>query len=94
MPNSCTEPLAVPCRIGVSEVCIATTRIWVAAAVPAVAFLRVATAQDDLNPKNRQKLKREDVAGPERGGSLAVVEALPSELLGRHNRHGERVRSL
>jgi hypothetical protein len=47
------------------------------------------TAQGDLNPKNRQELKREDVAGTNMEVVISVVEAQPGELLARHIRHDE-----
>ena len=40
-----------------------TPRTWIAVGVAAFAFVSLAGAQSDLNPKNRQELKREDVAG-------------------------------
>ena len=66
-----------------------TTGKWVAAAVAAVAFVSLAVAQSDLNPKNRQELKREDVAGTNMEVIISVVEAQPGELLARHIHHGE-----
>jgi len=68
---------------------MATTRTWIAAAVAAVAFVSLATAQNDLNPKNRQELKRDDVPGTNMEVVISVVEAQPGELLARHIHHGE-----
>jgi quercetin dioxygenase-like cupin family protein len=65
------------------------TARWIAAAVAAVAFVSLAVAQTDLNPKNRQELKREDVAGTNMEVIISVVEAQPGELLARHIHHGE-----
>ena len=65
------------------------TAKWIAAAVAGVAFVSLATAQNDLNPKNRQELKREDVAGTNMEVVISVVEAQPGELLARHIHHGE-----
>ena len=65
------------------------TSKWIAAAVAAVAFASLAFAQSDLNPKNRQELKREDVPGTNMEIFISVVEAQPSELLARHIHHGE-----
>jgi quercetin dioxygenase-like cupin family protein len=67
------------------------TARWIAAAVAGVAFVSLATAQNDLNPKNRQELKREDVAGTNMEVVISVVEAQPGELLARHIHHGEEV---
>jgi quercetin dioxygenase-like cupin family protein len=61
----------------------------IAAAVAAVAFVSLAVAQSDLNPKNRQELKREDVAGTNMEVIISVVEAQPGELIARHIHHGE-----
>jgi quercetin dioxygenase-like cupin family protein len=66
-----------------------TARNWIAAAVTAVAFASLAVAQSDLNPKNRQELKREDVPGTNMEIFISVVEAQPGELLARHIHHGE-----
>jgi hypothetical protein len=52
-----------------------TARNWIAAAFAAVAFASVAVAQSDLNPKNRQELKREDVRGTNMEIFISVVEA-------------------
>jgi quercetin dioxygenase-like cupin family protein len=68
---------------------MATTRTWIAAGIAAVAFVSLAVAQNDLNPKNRQELKREDVPGTNMEVVISVVEAQPSELLARHIHHGE-----
>jgi quercetin dioxygenase-like cupin family protein len=66
-----------------------TTARGIAAAVAAVAFVSLAVAQGDLNPKNRQELKREDVAGTNMEVIISVVEAQPGELIARHIHHGE-----
>jgi quercetin dioxygenase-like cupin family protein len=68
---------------------MATIRTWIAASVAAVAFVGLATAQSSLDPKNRQELKREAVAGTNMEVVISVVEALPGELLARHIHHGE-----
>jgi quercetin dioxygenase-like cupin family protein len=68
------------------------TRTWMAAAVAAVvvgAFVSLAVAQNDLNPKNRQELKREDVAGTNMEIIISVVENQPGETISRHIHHGE-----
>ena len=66
-----------------------TTARWIAAAAAAVAFVSLAVAQSDLNPKKRQELKREDVAGTNMEVIISVIEAQPGELLARHIHHGE-----
>jgi len=65
------------------------TRTGIAAGIAALAFVSLAVAQSDLNPKNRQELKREDVAGTNMEVIISVVEAQPGELLVRHIHHGE-----
>jgi quercetin dioxygenase-like cupin family protein len=68
------------------------TRTWIVAAVAAVvvgAFVSLAVAQNDLNPKNRQELKREDVAGTNMEIIISVVENQPGETIPRHIHHGE-----
>jgi len=66
-----------------------TTRTCIAAGIVAVAFVSLAVGQSDLNPKNRQELKREDVVGTNMEVIISVVEAQPGELLARHIHHGE-----
>jgi quercetin dioxygenase-like cupin family protein len=66
-----------------------TTRTWIALSIGAVAFVSLAIAQSDLNPKNRQELKREDVAGTNMEVIISVIEAQPGELIARHIHHGE-----
>ena len=63
---------------------------WFAVGIAAVAFVGgLAVAQGDLNPKNRQELKRADMAGTNMEVILSVIEAQPGELLARHIHHGE-----
>jgi quercetin dioxygenase-like cupin family protein len=66
-----------------------TTRTWIAVGIAAVAFVSLAVAQSDLNPKNRQELKREDVAGTNMEVVISVVDVQPGELIARHIHHGE-----
>jgi quercetin dioxygenase-like cupin family protein len=66
-----------------------TTRTCIAAGIAAVAFVSLAVGQSDLNPKNRQELKREDVVGTNMEVIISVIEAQPGELLARHIHHGE-----
>ncbi len=62
---------------------------WIAVGIAALAFASLAGAQGDLNPKNRQELKREDVAGTNMEVIISVIEAQPGETLARHIHHGE-----
>jgi len=64
-------------------------RKWTAIGVAAVAFVGLAVAQVDLNPKNRKELKREDMAGTNMEVIISVIEAQPGETLARHIHHGE-----
>lgn len=66
-----------------------TTRTWTAVSIATVAFVSLAIAQSDLNPKNRQELKREDVAGTNMEVIISVIETQPGELIARHIHHGE-----
>jgi len=68
---------------------MAMTARWITAAVAAVALVSLAVAQSDLNPKNRQELKREDVAGTNMEVIISVVETQPGEIIARHIHHGE-----
>lgn len=64
-------------------------KTWIAVGVAALAFASLAGAQGDLNPKNRQELKREDMAGTNMEVIISVIEAQPGETLARHIHHGE-----
>jgi len=66
-----------------------TTRTWTAVSIATVAFVSVAIAQSNLNPKNRQELKREDAAGTNMEVIISVIEAQPGELIARHIHHDE-----
>jgi quercetin dioxygenase-like cupin family protein len=66
-----------------------TVRTWIAVGVATIAFICLAVAQGDLNPKNRKELKREDVAGTNMEVIISVIEAQPGETLARHIHHGE-----
>jgi quercetin dioxygenase-like cupin family protein len=66
-----------------------THKTWVAVGIAAIAFVSLAVAQGDLNPKNRQELKREDMAGTNMEVIISVVEYQPGEILARHIHHGE-----
>jgi quercetin dioxygenase-like cupin family protein len=65
------------------------TRTWFVAAVAAVAFASLAPAQDSLDPKNRQELKRSDLSGTNMEVIISVVETQPGEMISRHIHHGE-----
>ena len=58
-------------------------------AATAVGFVGLAHAQEDLNPKNRQELKRADVSGTKMEIIISVIEFQPGETLARHIHHGE-----
>lgn len=64
-------------------------KTWIAVGIAALAFASLAGAQGDLNPKSRQELKREDVAGTNMEVIISVIEAQPGETLARHIHHGE-----
>src|SRR6478735_11417670 len=63
-------------------------RMWIVAAISAVAFVSVAQAQD-LNPKNREILKRADLTGTNMEVIISVVENQPGDTIPRHIHHGE-----
>jgi quercetin dioxygenase-like cupin family protein len=86
-PLGYSFPPAVSGLVG--EDYMITPRTWIAVGVAAFAFVSLAGAQSDLNPKNRQELKREDVAGTNMEVIISVVEAQPGEILARHVHHGE-----
>ena len=64
-------------------------RTWIGVGVAAIAFVSLAVAQNDLNPKNRQELKREDVPGTNMEIIISVVENQPGDTISRHIHHGE-----
>src|ERR1700751_1714577 len=64
-------------------------RTWITIGAVAIAFSGLAVAQSDLNPKKRQELKREDMAGTNMEVIISVIEAQPGEILARHIHHGE-----
>jgi quercetin dioxygenase-like cupin family protein len=68
---------------------MAKPRTWIAVGVAALAFVSLASAQSDLNPKNRQELKREDMPGTNMEVIISVIEYQPGETLVRHIHHGE-----
>ena len=55
-------------------------RKWIAVGVATIAFICLAVAQGDLNPKNRKELKREDMAGTNMEVIISVIEAQPGEF--------------
>jgi quercetin dioxygenase-like cupin family protein len=64
-------------------------KTWIAIGATAIAFAGLAVAQSDLDPKNRQELKREALTGTNMEVIISVIEAQPGELLARHIHHGE-----
>jgi quercetin dioxygenase-like cupin family protein len=64
-------------------------KTWIAAGLATLAFVSLAVAQEDLNPKHRQELKRENMAGTNMEVVMSVVEVQPGELISRHIHHGE-----
>ena len=63
-------------------------RTWIVAVISAVALTSLAQAQD-LNPKNRQELKRADLTGTNMEVIISVVENQPGETIPLHIHHGE-----
>jgi len=55
----------------------------------AVAFAGFTHAQDSLDPKSRQELKRADLTGTNMEVIISVIENQPGETIERHIRHGE-----
>jgi quercetin dioxygenase-like cupin family protein len=66
-----------------------TLKTWITVGVAAVAFISLAVAQVDVNPKSRQELKREALTGTNMEVVISVIEAQPGEILARHIHHGE-----
>jgi quercetin dioxygenase-like cupin family protein len=64
-------------------------RTWIVAAIAAVAFAGIAQAQDSLDPKSRQELKRADLTGTNMEVIISVIENQPGETIERHIHHGE-----
>jgi quercetin dioxygenase-like cupin family protein len=64
-------------------------RTWIVAAAIAVAFAGFAHAQDSLDPKSRQELKRADLTGTNMEVIISVVENQPGETIERDIHHGE-----
>lgn len=64
-------------------------RTWIVAAVAALAFTSLANAQDSLEPKSRQELKRADLSGTNMEVIISVIENQPGETIPRHIHHGE-----
>jgi quercetin dioxygenase-like cupin family protein len=64
-------------------------KTWITVGAAAAAFVSLAVAQADLNPKNRQELKREALTGTDMEVIISVVETQPGETIARHIHHGE-----
>ena len=62
--------------------------MWVVTAISAVAFAGLVRAQD-LNPKNRQELKRADLTGTNMEVIISLIENQPGETIPLHIHHGE-----
>jgi quercetin dioxygenase-like cupin family protein len=63
-------------------------RTWIVAAI-VVAFAGFTHAQDSLDPKSRQELKRADLTGTNMEVIISVIENQPGETIERHIHHGE-----
>ena len=55
----------------------------------AIAFAGLTHAQDSLDPKSRQELKRADLTGTNMEVIISVIENQPGETIERHIHHGE-----
>lgn len=66
-----------------------STRAWIIGAAAAVAFVGAVAAQDSLDPKSRQELKRAPLTGTNMEVVISVVENKPGETIPRHIHHGE-----
>jgi len=66
---------------------IARTGIF--AVIVAVAFAGLTHAQDSLDPKSRQELKRADLTGTNMEVIISVIENQPGETIEPHIHHGE-----
>src|SRR5215475_15926677 len=64
-------------------------RTWIVAAIAAVAFTGLTHAQDSLDPKSRQELKRAALTGTNMEVIISVIENQPGETIARHIHHGE-----
>lgn len=62
---------------------------WIFGVATAVAFVGVACAQDSLDPKARQELKRAPLTGTNMEIVISVIENKPGDLIPRHIHHGE-----
>ena len=66
-----------------------TAKASIVAALTAVVYVGLAHAQDNLDPKSRQELKRADVSVTKMEIIISVVENQPGETIPRHIHHGE-----
>jgi quercetin dioxygenase-like cupin family protein len=64
-------------------------RIWIVAAIALVTLVSSTHAQDSLDPKSRQELKRANLSGTNMEVIISVVENQPGETIARHIHHGE-----
>jgi quercetin dioxygenase-like cupin family protein len=64
-------------------------RSWLFGIGVAVAFVGGTVAQDSLDPKTRQELKRAPLTGTNMEVVISVVENKPGDVIPRHIHHGE-----
>jgi quercetin dioxygenase-like cupin family protein len=64
-------------------------KTWILGVATAVAFVGLAAAQDSLDPKTRQELKRAPLTGTNMEVVISVVENKPGDVIPRHIHHGE-----
>lgn len=64
-------------------------KMWILGAATALALVSVASAQDSLDPKARQELKRAPLTGTNMEIVISVVENKPGDVIPRHIHHGE-----
>src|SRR6476619_5186445 len=69
-------------------------RTWIVAAVAVISFAGLTHAQDSLDPKSRQELKRADLTGTNMEVIISVIENQPGETIERHISTTARKRSM
>ncbi len=69
---------------------MSSAKTFILGMATAVAFIGVAAvAQDSLDPKSRQELKRAPLTGTNMEVIISVVENKPGDVIPRHIHHGE-----